>query len=122
MRIAEHLESRFTLDQPINIHLTGCHHSCAQHYIGDIGLLACSVEQGDDTVEGYHIHIGGGWGSQQAIGRLLFESVAFEDCLEVIEQVIGGYLEQRCHDESFATFAARCSDEALKSLVVCAGR
>lgn len=122
MRIAEHLESRFTLDQPINIHLTGCHHSCAQHYIGDIGLLACSVEQGDDTVEGYHIHIGGGWGSQQAIGRLLFESVAFEDCLEVIEQVICGYLEQRCHDESFATFAARCSDEALKSLVVCAGR
>ena len=24
---------------PVNIHLTGCHHSCAQHYIGDIGLL-----------------------------------------------------------------------------------
>lgn len=122
MRIAEHLESRFTLDQPINIHLTGCHHSCAQHYIGDIGLLACSVGEGDDTVEGYHIHIGGGWGSQQAIGRLLFESVAFEDCLKVIEQVIGGYLEQRIDDESFAMFAARCSDEAMKSLVLCVGR
>ena len=30
--------------QPVNIHLTGCHHSCAQHYIGDIGLIACKVE------------------------------------------------------------------------------
>ena len=38
---AEHLPKRgLALDPPINIHLTGCHHSCAQHYIGDIGLMA----------------------------------------------------------------------------------
>ena len=37
--IARHVESRLALDQPVNIHLTGCHHSCAQHYIGDIGLI-----------------------------------------------------------------------------------
>lgn len=54
MLLAEHLQSRFQLDCPINIHLTGCHHSCAQHYIGDIGLLACQVEMGEETVEGYH--------------------------------------------------------------------
>ena len=33
-------EARVALDTPVNIHLTGCHHSCAQHYIGDIGLIA----------------------------------------------------------------------------------
>ena len=33
--IARWCESRLALDGPINIHLTGCHHSCAQHYIGD---------------------------------------------------------------------------------------
>ena len=32
----------------MNIHLTGCHHSCAQHYIGDIGLLACKVAASED--------------------------------------------------------------------------
>ena len=37
--IADYLDSRLALDVPLNIHLTGCHHSCAQHYIGDIGLL-----------------------------------------------------------------------------------
>ena len=33
------MRGRVALDTPVNIHLTGCHHSCAQHYIGDIGLL-----------------------------------------------------------------------------------
>ncbi|MGZ8901825.1 MAG: NirA family protein, partial [Limisphaerales bacterium] len=37
--IADYLEKKLSLDQPINIHLTGCPYSCAQHYIGDIGLL-----------------------------------------------------------------------------------
>ena len=44
--------------RPINIHLTGCPHSCAQHYIGDIGLIACRVpvdDAGEDTVEGFHV-------------------------------------------------------------------
>ncbi len=36
------------LDTPVNIHLTGCHHSCAQHYIGDIGMIACKVPRGED--------------------------------------------------------------------------
>ena len=52
------------LDDPINIHLTGCPNSCAQHYIGDIGLLGVKVQISEegDQVEGYHIHIGGGFG------------------------------------------------------------
>jgi ferredoxin-nitrite reductase len=64
LRLADYLEARLAVDLPINIHLTGCHHSCAQHYVGDIGLLACKVdldkEGGEDSVEGYHVYIGGG--------------------------------------------------------------
>ena len=37
----------------MNIHLTGCHHSCAQHYIGDIGLIATRVER---ILKGYLAH------------------------------------------------------------------
>ncbi len=43
LMIAEHVEARLALDVPVNIHLTGCHHSCAQHYIGDIGLIGAKV-------------------------------------------------------------------------------
>src|SRR5262249_50899847 len=58
--IARWCETRVDLDGPVNIHLTGCHHSCAQHYIGDIGLLACKVETSEegDAVEGYHVLVG----------------------------------------------------------------
>ena len=72
--IARWCEARVELDTPVNIHLTGCHHSCAQHYIGDIGLIACKVQISDDgdTVEGYHILVGGGFGPDAALGRELY--------------------------------------------------
>ncbi|MGO9045665.1 MAG: NirA family protein, partial [Xanthobacteraceae bacterium] len=46
--IARWCGTRGRIDGPVNIHLTGCHHSCAQHYIGDIGLIACKVETAED--------------------------------------------------------------------------
>ncbi len=118
VQIAEFLESHISLDHPLNLHLTGCHHSCAQHYIGDIGLLACQVEQGEEMVEGYHIHIGGGWGERQAIGRLLFPSIPYQECGELLLQLLMGYLEQRQSEEDFAHFAARKSDDELKGLIL----
>ena len=71
--IARWCEARVELDRPVNIHLTGCHHSCAQHYIGDIGLIACKVpiSEDGDTVEGYHILVGGGFGPDAALAREL---------------------------------------------------
>ena len=56
--IARWCETRVALDTPVNIHLTGCHHSCAQHFVSEIGLLACKVQTDEDAdpVEGYHIH------------------------------------------------------------------
>ena len=66
LAIAERVEaSGLALDAAVNIHLTGCHHSCAQHYIGDIGLIATRVAvapDSEDTVEGFHVHVGGGFG------------------------------------------------------------
>ena len=117
MTIAQALENQFQLNEPLNIHLTGCHHSCAQHYIGDIGLLGCKVEQGDDMVEGYHVHLGGGWGQRQGIARLLFEFVAFEDVSPLIAAIVRGYLDNREPDESFVQFSMRHSDDELRAKV-----
>src|SRR5258706_240294 len=65
--IADHIERRVeALDTPVNIHLTGCHHSCAQHFIGDIGLLATKLAARDADVEGYHVYVGGGYLECQA--------------------------------------------------------
>ncbi|TWT83361.1 Sulfite reductase [ferredoxin] [Planctomycetes bacterium CA13] len=116
MVLARHLESLFELDVPINIHFTGCHHSCAQHYIGDIGLIACKVEQGDDMVDGYHIVLGGGWGARQGIGREIFQSVVFDEIPMLIASLIAHYLEDRKAQESFVDFTRRHSDEELSKV------
>jgi ferredoxin-nitrite reductase len=111
IELAESLEQRFgTLDQPINIHFTGCHHSCAQHYIGDIGLIACKVERDEELVEGYHVHVGGGWGNQQAIGRQVAASVPADGLSSVVESLIADYLKQRTSDESFWAYSRRMSE------------
>lgn len=117
LAIADYVEERIDLDQPVNIHLTGCHHSCAQHYIGDIGLLAANVEVDDDTVEGYHIHVGGGWGHRQAIGRELFPSVAFPKVPPLVASILQVYLDRRTGaNESFSHFTNRFPTDELRDM------
>lgn len=109
--IAAYVEPRLTLDSPINIHLTGCHHSCAQHYIGDIGMIACKVPvapESDDTVDGFHIHVGGGFGPEAAIARELFPSVRVEECPATVLRLLRAYLANRASPvETFVEFARR---------------
>ena len=117
LELAEYLENRLTLETPINIHVTGCHHSCAQHYIGDIGLIATKVEVGEDLVEGYDVYVGGGWGPHQAIGRLIFKALAAEDVGSNLESLLLQFIEQRkSPQETFCEYTARTSDEVLRSV------
>ena len=95
MAIAEWVEPRVALDTPINIHLTGCPHSCAQHYIGDIGLLA-------SRVAGRRDERGHGRGLPhlrrrrlrpgRGIARELYRDVQAEGCPALIEAMLRAYL------------------------------
>jgi ferredoxin-nitrite reductase len=115
MAIAAHVEQRLSLDTPVNIHLTGCHHSCAQHYIGDIGLIATKV--GEEAAEGYHVFVGGGYGDQQAIGREVFRDVLATRMPVVVEKMLVAYLMHRTDsEESFYDFVSRHETDQLKEL------
>ena len=119
MVLAKYVEERVELDQPVNIHLTGCHHSCAQHYIGDIGLIATKVEVGEEMVEGYHLLVGGGYAQQAAMGRVVFESLPFDQVPPVVERLLAGYLRGRKGaEESFQSFTAGQSVEELRTLAL----
>jgi ferredoxin-nitrite reductase len=118
--IVAHVESRVTFDRPLNIHLTGCHHSCAQHYIGDIGLLACKVQRGEDAepVEGYHLYIGGGSGADAKLGRELWRDIVSDETPAAVERLLRAYVANRASEaETFFEFANRHDVEALKALV-----
>lgn len=120
LEIADWVEPRVALDAPVNIHVTGCHHSCAQHYIGDIGLIAARVPiapESDDTVEGFHICVGGGFATDGGIGRELYRDVKREDCPPLVERMLKAYLANRTTpEETFLAFTRRHDPDALRTL------
>lgn len=117
LEITNHLDGRMQLEQPINIHLTGCPNSCAQHYLGDIGLLGAGVEAGEDLVEGYHIFVGGGYGEDPNIGREMFRSITASNVPGVIERMLNGFVAHRADaNETFIEFVKRHPSEQLKEL------
>jgi ferredoxin-nitrite reductase len=118
--IARWCETRVVLDTPVNIHLTGCHHSCAQHFVSEIGLLACKVQanEDDDPREGYHILVGGGFGPNAALGRELYRDVVAEDAPGTVARILKAYLAHRASpEESFLAFSRRHEIDVLKAMV-----
>jgi ferredoxin-nitrite reductase len=116
--LGQYLESRVKLDHPVNIHLTGCPHSCAQHYIGDIGMMGVKVKNAaGESVEGYNIVLGGGVDDTQAVAREIWKGIAYTDIPPMMEKLLTAYLAQRHESETFAQFTKRHTPEALVALV-----
>ena len=112
--LGAYLNKRLQLDHPINIHLTGCPNSCAQHYVGDIGLQGVKV--GQASSEGYHVVFGGATGADAAIGRQVFTGIPFSDLPVLLEKVLKTYLVKRQPGETFATFTRRHEVKQLQEM------
>jgi ferredoxin-nitrite reductase len=118
-KIAEWCDPKVPIETPINIHLTGCHHSCAQHYISDIGMIGARIPVGDtdDTVDGFHVFTGGGFGPDADVGQEVFHDVTAEDAPVYVERLLKAYVSNRASpDETFLTFARRHDGESLRKL------
>ena len=111
VELANRLDTQFKIEQPVNLHVTGCPHSCAQHYIGDIGLLGTRI----GGEEGYQVVIGGGCDQDKGLARELIPAIPFRELPPVMERLFSGYTERRHGDESFLDFSRRHSIEELKS-------
>lgn len=112
LALIKHLEKSVPMPVPVNIHFTGCPHSCAQHYIGDIGLLGVKV-QGQD---GYHVFVGGGFGDNQAVGRQVFTGIKANEINELVETMLRSFLNHRLGDEAFHAFTSRYNLEQLQRI------
>ncbi|WP_200926602.1 MoaD/ThiS family protein [Sphaerimonospora mesophila] len=104
------------------IHMDGCPHACAQHWVGEIGLQGTTTrkEGADERVEAYDLTVGGGLGTRTAIGRRLMRRVPTDEIDDVIERLVEGWLAERVArgdaGYTFGDFASERSDEELIGL------
>lgn len=113
VELANLLDARFKIDQPVNLHVTGCPHSCAQHYVGDIGLLGAKV----GGAEGYQVVIGGGSDRDKGLARELIPAIAYSELPPAMESLFTAYMERRAPAESFLAFSRRHSIQELQSFL-----
>jgi ferredoxin-nitrite reductase len=117
LEVIKQLEKRLELDQPVNIHVTGCPNSCAQHYMGDIGCLGTKTKINGESLDAYHLFVGGGFAKNQAVGRQVFSGVTAQELPGVIEKMLRTYLKHRTGKaETFQQFATRHEVGKLQEL------
>ncbi len=105
MALIKTLAHRFPeLTAPVNIHFTGCAHSCAQHYCGDIGLISTKLADG---TEGYHVVVGGGMDHEQGIARELLRGVRASDIPATVEKLLADYTARKEQGETFVQWTRR---------------
>ena len=106
VELGDFLDQHLDLDQPINIHFTACPFSCAQHYVGDIGLLAAKTGIGKEAA--YHVFQGGGFGRKRSTGRKVSESpIPFQQLKTFILNMLRDWLDLRQPGESFQNYSLR---------------
>jgi sulfite reductase (ferredoxin) len=117
-RLIQGLEERFGDDvADLRLHLDGCPHACAHHWVGDIGFQGSTVRDAEGKRrEAYDIFLRGALGPQAAIARAVFRRVPSEELDEPVTALIAGWLEQRIEGESFRSFCDRLRDDELGAI------
>jgi len=113
-----HLESTFGEDAAeLRLHLDGCPHACAQHWVGDLGFQATTGKDADgNRISAYDIFVRGSLGPEPQVGGSLFRRVASELLEPAVEGLVRGWLAQRADGETFTAFQRRLSDDELGAL------
>jgi ferredoxin-nitrite reductase len=112
LELARSLDAAFALSAPVNLHVTGCNNSCAQHYIGDIGLMGVKV----GGEEGYQVNLGGGADNEQGLARELFPAMRYTEVGPRLHSIFASFTSRGAPDESFLSFARRHSVEELRAM------
>ena len=113
--LVRHLEERFGDDiSGLRLHLDGCPHACAQHWVGDLGFQGTTVrDEAGKRRQAYDIFLRGGLGPQAAIARPVFRRVPTEELDVTVDRLVASWLAMRRDDEDFRAFSDRLSDEEL---------
>ncbi len=92
---------------PLRIHLNGCPNSCAQHWIGDIGLRGMRRADEQGSEEGFTLCVGGSLEGEGHVSQPVCD-VPTSVVAVVVRRLLDAYLEHRHGpEEQFSAFARR---------------
>jgi sulfite reductase beta subunit-like hemoprotein len=113
--LVDHIETTFGEQvAELRLHLDGCPHACAQHWVGDLGFQATTGKDAEgNRIAAYDIFVRGSLGPSPLIGGSLFRRVPSERLEAAVEGLVRGWLEGRADGESFTAFQRRLTDDEL---------
>ncbi|MEL7560188.1 nitrite/sulfite reductase [Stutzerimonas chloritidismutans] len=120
--IAEAIQRRFDdMDYlfdigDVDLNISGCMNACGHHHVGHIGILGVDKK----GAEFYQVSLGGSSGRNASLGQILGPSFAQDVMPDVIEKVIGVYVEHRTEDEQFLDTFRRIGIDPFKERVYAA--
>ncbi len=116
-QIADYLEKRVPLDEPLRLHVTGCPNACAQYQIGHIGLMGSKAKVDGQVVDAYDFFVGGQMGAEARFNHAVLRKVPASECAKRLERLLLTFTRERKPKEPFNAWCARVGDEALVRLL-----
>ena len=113
--LVELLESRYGRSvDGLRLHLDGCPHACAQHWVGDLGFQGTTVRDADGKPhQAFDVYLRGSLDRPAAIARPVFRRVPTGELDDVVVRLVDGWIDARGEDESFRSFCDRSTDAQL---------
>ena len=101
----------------VDIKISGCHNSCAQHHISTIGLHGVGKRIGEHVAPHYELHLGGSVSGTATIGQMIVKLPA-KAVPAALSHLIDVYRRDRQANESLTKFIARMGKAKLKDELI----
>ena len=101
----------------VDVKISGCHNSCAQHHISTIGLHGVGKRLGDHVAPHYELHLGGSVNGTAKIGQMTVKLPA-KAVPAAISHLIDVYRRDRQEKENLPKFIARVGKTKLKDELI----
>jgi sulfite reductase (ferredoxin) len=101
----------------VDIKISGCHNSCAQHHISTIGLHGVGKRIGEHVAPHYELHLGGSVNGTAKIGQMIVKLPA-KAVPAALSHLIDVYRRDRHEKENLPKFIARVGKTKLKDELI----
>jgi len=101
----------------VDVKISGCHNSCAQHHIATIGLHGVGKRIGDHVAPVYELHLGGQVNGSAKIAQLIVK-VPAKNVPAAVQHLLDLYRQARKDGESLPAFIDRTGKVKLKDELI----